>query len=57
MLTERAIDYHEDEKMSREILGLWESPVREGIWGYFGGGTTKITPYLPLAPAVSNFCG
>jgi hypothetical protein len=25
---------------------------REGVWGYFGGETTKITPYLPLNPAI-----
>jgi len=25
---------------------------REDIWGYFGGGTTKIPPYLPLTPAI-----
>jgi len=25
---------------------------KEGIWGYFGGGTTKIPPYLPLTPAI-----
>jgi hypothetical protein len=24
---------------------------REGIWGYFGGETTKIPPYLLLTPA------
>jgi len=24
----------------------------EGIWGYFGGSTTKIPPYLPLTPAI-----
>jgi len=25
---------------------------REEIWGYFGGGTTKIPPYLPLTSAI-----
>jgi len=35
---------------------VWEFRVfgnlrgREGIWGYFGGGATKIPPYLPLTP-------
>ena len=24
----------------------------EGMWGYFGGSTTKIPPYLPLTPAI-----
>jgi hypothetical protein len=24
---------------------------REGMWGYFGGETTKIPPHLPLTPA------
>ncbi len=23
---------------------------RKGMWGYFGGFTTKITPHLHLAP-------
>jgi len=26
----------------------------EEIWGYFGGSTTKIPPYLPLTPAISR---
>jgi len=38
--------------VSSKITGLWESPVREDIWGYFGGRTTKIPPYLPLTPAI-----
>jgi hypothetical protein len=25
---------------------------KEGIWGYVGGGTTNIPPYLPLTPAI-----
>jgi hypothetical protein len=27
-------------------LALWELPELGKIWGYFGGGTTKIPPYI-----------
>jgi len=26
--------------------------VVKRVWGYFGGGTTKISPYLSLTPAI-----
>jgi hypothetical protein len=25
---------------------------RQGIWGYFGGSTTKIPPKLPFTPVI-----